>query len=124
MMLLSDGTVMAQRGGVSSGWMRLKPDVNGSYLNGTWSSLASMSLQRLYFASNVLPDGRVFVLGGEYSGSTGASNWTNRGEIYNPVSNSWTAITNYPQVQYGDVPSMLLPDGRVLCGSLTTGSVS
>src|SRR5215212_2285227 len=85
MMLLSDGSVMAQRAGATNTWYRLKPDAAGSYVNGTWSTLASMNLQRLYFASNVLPDGRVFLLGGEYSGSTGAANFTNTGEIYNPV---------------------------------------
>src|SRR5438105_7209357 len=69
MMLLTDGTVMAQGGGVTSNWFRLTPDANGSYVNGTWSSIASMGTPRLYFASNVLPDGRVFILGGEYSGA-------------------------------------------------------
>jgi hypothetical protein len=68
MMLLSDGTVMAQEGG-SEKWDKLTPDAAGSYVNGTWSSLASMSTQRLYFGSNILPDGRVFLVGGEYSGA-------------------------------------------------------
>src|SRR6186713_1622314 len=67
MMLLTDGTVMAQRAGVTNIWYRLTPNSAGSYQNGTWSTIASMGLQRLYFASNVLTDGRVFVLGGEYS---------------------------------------------------------
>src|ERR1041385_5512943 len=45
MMLLSDGTVMVQ-GGASASWYQLTPDSTGSYVNGTWSSLASMSTQR------------------------------------------------------------------------------
>src|SRR5262249_21768401 len=87
---------------VSKAWYQLKPDSSGSYVNGTWSSLAPMSLERLYFGSNLLPDGRVFLAGGEYSGPSGASNWTNTGEIYDPVANSWSSIQNFPQSQFGD----------------------
>src|SRR3954447_18941878 len=71
MMLLTDGTVMAQRANVTNVWYRLTPNASGSYANGTWSTITPMSLQRLYFASNVMKDGRVFVLGGEYSGPNG-----------------------------------------------------
>jgi hypothetical protein len=121
MMLLTDGTVMAQGVGpnqVSNNWYRLTPDANGSYVNGTWTQLASMGLERLYTASNVLQDGRVFVLGGEYSGSQGDANWVNSGEIYNPLTDTWTPIANFPQSQFGDDPSTLLPNGDVLCGYL------
>jgi hypothetical protein len=123
MMLLSDGTVMAQDNapGYWNRWYRLTPNSVGSYANGTWSILAPMNLPRLYFASNVLPDGRVLVLGGEYSGSGGTENWTNTGEIYNPVSNNWTNIANFPQTQFGDDPTQLLSDGRVLAGYRNAG---
>jgi hypothetical protein len=128
MMLLSDGTVMAQAGGtlpvpplVASGgttsdWYRLAPDSSGSYVNGTWSRLASMRLPRLYYASNMLPDGRVFVMGGEYSGTAGDLDFTNTGEIYNPVTDTWSDVANFPQSYFGDDPSEVLPDGRVLAG--------
>jgi hypothetical protein len=123
MMLLSDGTVMAQGGAVggdcSKAWYRLTPDAFGSYANGTWSSLASMQLERLYYASNVLPDGRVLLVGGEYSGSGCSANWTNTGEIYDPVANTWTDIANFPQTLFGDDPSEVMPDGRVLAGYVT-----
>ncbi len=119
MMLLPDGSVLVEGGGVANTWSRLAPDSSGSYVNGTWSPMASMSLQRLYFASNVLPDGRVFLVGGEYSGPTGASNFTNTGEIYNPLTNSWSSIPNFPQSRFGDDPSAMLPDGRVLTGYLS-----
>nr|WP_276598271.1 kelch repeat-containing protein [Roseateles koreensis] len=90
-----------------------------------------MSTPRLYFASHVLRDGRVWVLGGEYSG--GHNNWTNTGEIYDPVSNTWTAIAPYPNQAgcpridgngaspagcFGDDPSMLLNGDRILAGNL------
>jgi hypothetical protein len=124
MMLLSDGTVMAVDGNLSAPasrnrWFKLTPGASGSYANGTWSSLPSMGLQRLYFGSNVLPDGRVFVQGGEYSGPSGAQNFTNTGEIYNPVTNTWSPTANFPQSQFGDDPTMVLPDRRVLGGFLS-----
>jgi hypothetical protein len=122
MMLLSDGTVMVQGGGnpttVTKTWYRLTPDATGSYANGTWSQLASMGLEREWYASNILPDGRVFVLGGEDSGPQGQANFTNTGEIYDPVADAWTPITNFPQRKFGDDPSEVLPDGRVLAGYL------
>ena len=119
MILLTDGSVMAEGPGVTNTWYKLTPDSSGNYVNGTWSTLASMSLQRLYFGSKVLKDGRVLVLGGEYSGPSGTANWINSGEIYNPVSNSWSSIPNFPQSQFGDDPTALLPDGRVLAGYLS-----
>src|SRR5436309_5506401 len=66
-LLLTDGTVMVQA--TESGiWWRLTPDNAGSYLNGTWSQLASMpaGYGPLYYGSDVLPDGRLVVEGGEY----------------------------------------------------------
>jgi hypothetical protein len=85
MLLLSDGTVMAQDGG-STTWYRLTPNSSGSYVNGTWSTRASMNYSRLYYASAVLQDGRVFFAGGEYG------NGTTNSEVYNPVSDSWAII--------------------------------
>ena len=68
MLLLTDGTVMVQNGNDTKSWMRLTPDIKGNYAAGSWTLLKSMSLARLYFASQVLPSGKVWVLGGEYSG--------------------------------------------------------
>jgi hypothetical protein len=118
MMLLTDGSVMLQGGGIASSWSRLTPSSTGSYVNGTFSNLASMRLSRLYFASNVLTDGRVFVYGGEYS--NGSQNWANSGEIYYPLANTWTTLPSIPWISsFGDDPSELLPDGTVLCGYLS-----
>ncbi len=123
MMLLSDGTVMAQGAGgpagVSQHWYRLTPDGAGNYADGTWTALAPMHLARLYFGSNVLPDGRVFLVGGEYSGNQGRQNFANTGEIYNPITNTWTNITPFPRPEFGDDPTEVLPDGRILAGYLS-----
>ena len=113
MVLLSDGTVLAEGGGTVNTWYKLTPDASGSYVNGTWSNLASMHHTRLYMASNVLRDGRVFVAGGEYSDAGGE---TNTAETYDPVANSWTNLPNFPLSTLGDSPSAILPDGTVLVG--------
>ena len=97
MLLLTDGTVMVHDQGAknngSSNWWRLTPDVNGSYLNGTWSKLASLpaGYAPLYFASAVLADGRVIIEGGEYN--NGQEVFTNLGAIYDPVTNKWTPVS-------------------------------
>jgi hypothetical protein len=111
MMLLSDGTVLAEGGGQSNMWYKLAPDSSGSYDNGTWSTQHSMRFSRLYMASNVLTDGRVLVVGGEYSS---AGSETRTGEIYDPIANSWADIANFSQSTFGDAPSAMLPDGTVL----------
>src|SRR5579864_8545380 len=65
MLLLSDGTVMCK--GASNTWLHLLPDQYGSYANGTWTNdIRPMHHERAQFASDVLPDGRVFVAGGEH----------------------------------------------------------
>ena len=82
MMLLTNGDVMAtsysnpNSDQVSKIWYLLTPNSNGSYVNGTWSTIASMSTQRLYYASNVMQNGNVFVQGGEYWAPTGSKTIT------------------------------------------------
>lgn len=99
-------------------WHALKPDIFGSYLNGTWQSLADMSAWRRYYASGVLKDGRVIICGGEQSG---AGEDTNRCEIYDPVADSWTIIPSPPGWDIvGDAACCVLPDGRFMIGALTT----
>jgi hypothetical protein len=119
MILLTDGTVMAQGsgGGAVNTWYQLKPNSSGSYVNGTWSQLPSMNTPRLYFASNVLPSGKVFVQGGEYTDQ--GQVFTNTGEIYDPVAQTWTPIATFPQSAFGDDPSLLMSDGRVLTGYIS-----
>ena len=75
MLLLTDGTVMVHELNTAN-WHRLTPDSSGSYINGSWSSLASLpdnsgiptdkggpTNAPLFFASAVLGDGTVFVAG-------------------------------------------------------------
>lgn len=121
MLLLTDGSVMVQGYDPGDNWMRLAPDANGSYVNGTWTNLAPMSTPRLYFASHILPSGKVWVLGGEYTGNPLDANWSRTGEVYDPVSDSWSPIAPHPEPNFGDDPSMLLPNGKILAGSIFGG---
>jgi len=120
MLLLTDGTVMVQGYSPGNDWMRLTPDATGGYVNGTWSNLAPMSIPRLYFASHVLQSGNVWVLGGEYAGFGLPAVWTNTGERYNTLTNTWSPIAHHPETQFGDDPSMLLSNGKILAGSIGT----
>lgn len=115
--LLTDGTAMFQ-GNAQSDWYKLTPDITGSYVNGTWTKLASLPAGYVpdAFASAVLADGRVVIVGGEYN--NGAFVLTNMGAIYDPKANSWTSLappTNWSYI--GDSPSVVLPNGKFLVGN-------
>jgi hypothetical protein len=121
-LLLTDGTVMVQgmatSGYATKNWYRLTPSATGSYVNGTWTTLASTpsTYSPLYYASAVLADGKVVVVGGEYSDNSDAE--TNKGAIYNPATNAWTAIT--PPTGWthiGDAASVVLPNGTFMIGN-------
>jgi hypothetical protein len=118
--LLTDGTVMFQGNSLSS-WYKLTPDISGSYVNGTWTKLASLpaGYSPDAFASSVLADGRVLIEGGEYN--NGAFVLTNLGAIYDPKANKWTSVA--PPAGWttiGDSPSVVLPNGVFLMGNKLT----
>jgi len=106
MNLLTNGSVLMTDGG--NQWAILTPDASGSYVNGTWKQVANANYTRLYDSTQVLQNGQVFVAGGEYG--TG----TSTGELYNPVTNTWTALPAQPYGAFIDSGSMLLPNGNVL----------
>ena len=107
-MLMSDGTVLGMNG--SGVCVKLTPDIHGNYINGTWTTLASMNSSRLFFSSQLLTNGNLWVAGGE-DGSGGSSS-----ELYNPLINVWTLIPppagGYPG--FSDSISEILPDGNPL----------
>ena len=53
-----------------------------------WSSAPNMNIARGYHAQVTCSDGRIFTIGGSWSGGTGNKN----GEIYDPVKNTWTLL--------------------------------
>ena len=121
MLLESDGTVLVHdepdnnTTGGTNAWWKLTPDASGSYVDGTWSQIASMPADYtpLYFASAILPDGRMIVEGGEYIGENAV--WSNQGAIYNPVTNSWASVAPPPGwTNIGDAASDVLADGTFM----------
>ncbi len=118
MLLLTDGSVLVHNV-KGKEWFRLTPDSQGKYESGSWSSAINMANTRQFFASGVLRDGRVFVLGGEYSD---ADDDTPLGEIFDPLTNTWSAMNKPSSFDWvhGDVSACILADGRVLVGALTS----
>ncbi len=119
-LLLTDGSVMVQDMN-SSDWWKLTPDTTGSYVNGTWTQLASLpgGYQPLYFASAVLPDGRVVVEGGEYQAFNPA--WQTTGAIYDPQKDTWTTIAPPDGwTTIGDAQSAVLADGSFYLANCCT----
>jgi hypothetical protein len=119
-LLLTDGTVIAHNG-CAPDWWRLTPDSRGSYVNGTWSRIASMAADYgpLYFSSAVLADGRVIVEGGEYNFCQAV--WTTQGAIYDPVANTWTTVK--PPAGWktiGDAQGTVLADGTYMLANCCT----
>ncbi len=126
--LLTDGRVLLHEEPNCSGstckgkdytaWYTLTPDINGNYATGTFTQVASSAAgyAPLYFASSVLPDGKVVTQGGEYQCAAGscADAWQSMGQLYDPVQNTWTAtappIPNSLEA-FGDAQSMVLPNG-------------
>ena len=123
-LLLTDGTVMVHHEDPNDGfsdWWKLTPDINGSYVNGTWTQLASLASNYgpLFFASAVLPNGQVIIEGGEQNFAQYV--WTNQGAIYNPLTNTWTTM-NPPSgwTTIGDAQSTVLANGTFMLANCCT----
>lgn len=117
---MTDGTVIAQGNG-DSDWWKLTPDNTGSYVNGTWAQLPSLPTGYVpdAFASAVLADGRLIIVGGEYN--KGNFTLTNHGAIYDPAANTWATVAPPKSWHYiGDSPAVVLPDGKFLVGNKLT----
>jgi hypothetical protein len=115
-LLLTDGTVLVHT--VDDGsWWRLTPDATGSYVGGTWSEVSPLpaDYEPTFFASAVLADGRVLVMGGEYDRDALVE--TTLGAIYDPPSDVWTPVA-IPDgwLIVGDAPSVVLEDGTFMLG--------
>ena len=113
---LTDGSVIFQDQNFSD-WSKLTPDDFGSYVKGTWSQIASLPVGYTpeFYASAVLADGRLVIVGGEYNG--GNFVLTNLGAIYDPVADAWTSLAPPVGWNYiGDSPSVVLPNGQFLVG--------
>ena len=122
MLLLTDGTIITTTttdpnavwdDSCGPGWNKLTPDSTGSYVNGKWSVIAPMHSSRVYFSSQVLQNGKVYVAGGEFG------NGGNLAELYDPVADSWSPIPGLPVINnLADANSQVLPDGSILQNSV------
>ncbi|HEY3645548.1 MAG TPA: hypothetical protein VGM16_09430 [Gammaproteobacteria bacterium] len=129
-MLMTDGSVIIQNVGffgADGKIFKLTPDKHGSYVEGTWSELATMPYVGVAGASAMLPDGRVIIEGGEYSNYEEDFLLTNQGAIYDPVTDSWTTVPPPPffvdlyppraifaPSPIGDSQSVVLADGTFM----------
>jgi Kelch motif len=121
---LTDGTVMAQ-GNNDYDWWKLTPDITGSYLNGTWTQLASLPPGYAPYAnaSAVLADGRLVITGGEYN--FGVFTLTNLGAVYDPTTDTWTSLAPPPGWDFiGDSPALVLPNGKFVVGQKLTKNMA
>jgi hypothetical protein len=129
MWLMQDGSVLANLYGQKQ-LVALRPDEKGSYANGNWSPAGSFHLEKLFFASAVLSDGRLVACGGEHTGP----NYVNQGsesnvcEIYDFFNDAATEAVQFAAptgwTRIGDAPSVVLNDGTFMIGTQFTNNVA
>jgi hypothetical protein len=128
--LLTDGSVLVQDAGFPD-WWKLTPDKSGSYVNGTWTQVASLpsGYSPLYHSSAVLPDGRLIIEGGEYICDPATGNcdavWTNLGAIYDPVKDFWSPVA--PPAGWttiGDAAGVVLANGTYMQSNCCTSEAA
>jgi hypothetical protein len=122
--LMTDGSIMTQGSSNSGYWYKYTPDATGGYSDGTWTQLASLpsGYAPSAFASDVLADGRLAIMGGEYNTPGNYDlQLVNLGAIYDPLKNSWTKFEHPTGWAFiGDSPSSILPNGLFAIGQKLT----
>ena len=127
--LLTDGTVLIQ-GGLLIDFYRFKPDKNGSYVNGTLFPAAALPPNYVPSATSggVLPDGRVLLIGGEYtllSNNNLTFSLTNKMAVYDPKADTWTMVAPPHGWDFiGDSPWTTLANGHFMLGNKLTKQVA
>ena len=110
--LLADGRVLVVGGyGNSGSTIGITNAEIFNPVSETWKAVPNMQYRRWYPAATTLSDGSIMVTAGWQTTAH-----TNAGisEIYNPVTNAWTSLTNANN-PFETYPFLyLLPDGRVL----------
>jgi hypothetical protein len=110
--LMADGRVLAVGGyGQSSSMIGIANAEIFDPSSNTWAAVPPMAFRRWYPTATTLSDGRILVTAGWQT-----TNHTNAGipEIYDPVANTWTQLTNANN-PFETYPFMfLLSDGRII----------
>jgi hypothetical protein len=119
--LLRDGTVLVVGGHGSDAAERSAERYDPE--TGRWTETSPLQSQRWSgHTATLLPDGRVLVAGGTaYRPADGVPLPQDDAELYDPVTNAWTA-TGSMTVTRSNHRAILLPDGRVLAvGGVSSG---
>ena len=118
--LLPDGRVLVAGGNNASSTPMTSVEILDATAGSEWSgavySASSMTFARSSATITVLPNGNVLVTGG-YDGSNPRSD----GEVYNPLTNAWTATGSMTGGARVNHTATLLDTGNVLvCGGQPT----
>jgi N-acetylneuraminic acid mutarotase len=112
MTLLANGRVLVSGGANATGVLGTA-EIYDPVAN-AWSSAGTMVSPRVLHSATLLANGQVLAVAGLPAG--GASGQTTSTELYNTVSNSWSAAASLPQAPPRSLPegAVLLPTGQVL----------
>lgn len=125
---LNDGRVLISGGTTTAGVVSTTCEIFDPLTN-TMSPAASMGTARCGHAATTLIDGRVLVTGGvnTFAGTAIGvilNSAANNGEVYDPVLNTWTAVSNAMASKRFAHTQTRLADGRVLVVSGISGATN
>ena len=109
---LQDGRIMLVGGHQEIGKEFTEPTATAEVIdlnqaNPSWQTVASMSRGRSFVNTVLLPDGNVFVVGGDDRQDVFP-------ELYNPTTNTWTNMAAHDVIRGYHSTALLLPDARVI----------
>jgi len=82
----------------------------------TWQFTKPMAYARHFHNAILLPDGKVFVVGGTSSAGLGGRGAVLTPELWNPVTGQWSSMAPMQTKRLYHATASLLPDGRVIVG--------
>lgn len=125
--LLNNGKVLISGGQAATGAILNSAEIYDSTA-GTWSAAAPLNIPRFNHTATLLFTGKVLIAGGAVS-SNATSQKETSSELYDPISNSWTAPSTINNMQvfssttYLGNGKILLYGGMGLYGSISQAKV-
>ena len=119
---LNNGNVLVVGGASNSSTAEKTAEIYNPVSN-VWSAAHDMFTARVEAAGVVLVSGKVLVVGGTATPATGGA--LDTGEVYDPVTNTWTAVGNTMSSARINPIAVLLTNGKVLIagGADASGAV-